>query len=80
MEGFISGYVCPKCWSTAGGCPCSFDLRRSVVSTAFQIGGGEVKNMPSTVRTYLGKEFKNEQIFHFRHFLWRKEDPVWQVG
>jgi len=36
---FVSGYVCPHCWSTRNGCSCSIkDLEKQAVNTAFAAG------------------------------------------
>jgi len=40
-ESFVSGYVCPNCWSTRKKCSCSIDeLEQKAVDTAHSKGGG----------------------------------------
>jgi len=36
---YMSGYICPQCWSTKNQCPCSKDLLRKDMNTKFAANG-----------------------------------------
>ena len=58
-ETFISGFVCPFCWSTKNDCPCPEKELRSGIETQFASAGSLVQHGSATVRKGLSDLKKN---------------------
>ena len=58
---YMSGYICPVCWSTRNQCPCSKDLRLTKFFAKFTSGGKLTENFSPTVRNF----------YHsFNYYIW----------
>ena len=51
-DNYISGFNCPKCWSTVGECPCSDKDLRDGIQTQFASGAVSTRYATATVCTY----------------------------
>ena len=51
-ETFISGFVCPYCWSTKNDCPCPEKELRTGIETQFASAGSLVQHGSATVSKY----------------------------
>ena len=62
-DNFISGYICPNCWSTKNDCPCSKDEREDDYNSDFIAGGETPDQASSVVSAYQNLNSTRMQIF-----------------
>jgi len=47
-DGYISGYVCPHCWSTRKKCPCTLDIRQNCATCSAHSSSGGTEIIQTT--------------------------------
>ena len=68
-ENFVSGYICPNCWSTKNDCPCSKDEREAVYNSDFIVGNESPDHASSTVSLSIYQNLNTRRQFHFTVFI-----------
>ena len=66
-ETFISGFVCPFCWSTKNDCPCPEQELRTGIETQFASAGSLVQHGSATVKVFQIKNKTKTLVDYFGH-------------